>query len=473
MTTPEPMSSESSDLWGNQEPRFRSVPPAKASLGDKAVEFAAAAGLYLDPWQQDVLRGSMGVGSGGKWAARNVGLLVPRQNGKGSVLEARELFGMFVLNEQTIIHSAHRFDTSQDHFARMRNLIEGNPDLERHVQSTYTANGKESIVLRNGNRLKFKARTLSGSGRGYGSDLLVLDEALVLPEQALSAMSPTQIARPNPQTWFTSSSGYPDSAVLWRMVKRGRSKAKRMAYFEWGCETGADPADPENWAQSNPGLGYRLPMSELEDEFGKLTPEDFAREHLGIWDDQAAGGAFPPEAWDSALDPAADLSGTPTFGVEVAEDRSWACIAAAGADSEGRTVVDAAEYRLGTAWIGPRAAEIARKHRRPRFVVRPGSPGGSLIADLMDRGLVVTQARGQDYSAACGLLYDAVLEGDVRHYGQSQLDVSVAGARRKPSSDAWVWDPRRSGLDISPLVAVTLAMWGSQRKVRPGRFVSF
>jgi hypothetical protein len=27
------------------------------------------------------------------------------------------------------------------------------------------------------------------------------------------------------------------------------------------------------------------------------------------------------------------------------------------------------------------------------------------------------------------------------------------------SADAWVWDRRKSGLDISPLVAVTLAAW--------------
>jgi hypothetical protein len=185
-----------SALLGNQTPRFSSVPPYSVSLGDDAVAFAAKAGLFLDPWQQMVLRESMGMAPGGKWSAPQVGLLVPRQNGKGSVLEALELFHLFVLNTKLIIHSAHKFDTSQEHFLRMRTLIEGNPDLARHVAATPTANGKEAIILRNGNRLKFKARTISGAGRGFSSDLLILDEAMLLPEQALDAMMPTLTARP-------------------------------------------------------------------------------------------------------------------------------------------------------------------------------------------------------------------------------------------------------------------------------------
>ena len=99
------------DLVGSQVPRVKSVPPSVMSLGQDCVEFAAQVGLFLDPWQQMVLRDSMGIKSGGKWSAPQVGLLVPRQNGKGAILEARELFGMFVLGEALIIHSAHRFDT--------------------------------------------------------------------------------------------------------------------------------------------------------------------------------------------------------------------------------------------------------------------------------------------------------------------------------------------------------------------------
>jgi hypothetical protein len=111
-------------LYGQQTPRISSVPQYSVSLGDEAIDFAAKAGLFLDPWQQMVLRESLGMVPGGKWAAPQVGLLVPRQNGKGAVLEALELFHMFALGTPLIVHSAHRFDTSQEHFLRLRTLIE-------------------------------------------------------------------------------------------------------------------------------------------------------------------------------------------------------------------------------------------------------------------------------------------------------------------------------------------------------------
>jgi len=358
-----------------------SVPKAPASLGDQAVAFAARAGLMLDPWQQLVLRGALGVKPGGKWAARNVGLLVPRQNGKGSILEALELFAMFVLSTPLIIHSAHKFDTSQEHFLRMRNLIDGNPDLATHVASVYTANGKESITLTNGCRLKFKARTVSGSGRGFSCDILVLDEAMLLPDQALAAMGPSQTARDNPQTWFTSSAGTPESTALWRLVKQGRSKAARLAYYEWGCAQGVDAADREQWAQANPGLGYRLSVDELENELMTLSEDDFAREHLGIWDDQAAAGLFAAGVWDACADPASRIDGPLMFAVDVAEDRSWACIAAAGQGPTG-IHVESVDYRPGTGWLLGRIGELNGRHGLSRFVVQPSSPAGSLIGDL-------------------------------------------------------------------------------------------
>lgn len=437
------------------------------------MSFAAEAGLFLDPWQQDVLRGSMGVLPGGKWAARSVGLLVPRQNGKGAVLEARELFGMFVLKERLIIHSAHKFDTSQDHFLRMRTLIDGNRDLARHVKSVYTANGKESIELRDGCRLKFKARTISGGGRGFSCDCLVLDEAMILPEQSVAAMLPTQGARPNPQTWFTSSSGLPDSAALWRIVKNGRQKAKRLAYFEWGSETGVDPSDPAVWRAANPGMGYRLPLDEFEMQQQQLPPEEFAREYLGVWDEQADGSPFPDGSWERC-EAVVDIAGPPSFALEVAEDRSWSCVAAAGRSSDGTMVVDAAEYRPGVDWVVGRLAELARRRRESSVVVQPTSAAGALIADLVAARVRVVQAKAVDYAQACGVFFDLVVSGGLAHLGQPHLDVNVAGAHRRPSSDAWVWDRRRSGLDISPLVAATLAVWGaSQPPARGGRFVSF
>jgi hypothetical protein len=81
------------DLLGAQQPRILHVPDYVSSTGDEAVELAAMAGLDLDEWQQFVLHHSLGERADGKWAAFEVGIEVPRQNGKGGLLEARELAG--------------------------------------------------------------------------------------------------------------------------------------------------------------------------------------------------------------------------------------------------------------------------------------------------------------------------------------------------------------------------------------------
>ena len=444
-------------LVGSQVPAVRSVPASVDSLGAECVDFAAQAGLFLDPWQRSVLLDSMGVQAGGAWSAKQVGLLVPRQNGKGAVLEARELFGLFVLGESLIIHSAHKFDTSQEHFLRMRNLIDGNADLSRHVRSVLIANGKESITLNNGNRLKFKARTISGSGRGFSGDLLVLDEAMLLPEQALDAMLPTLITRRNPQTWFTSSAGTEDSAALWRIVKRGRAGADRLAYFEWGCPTGVDPEDRANWLLANPGIGHRIPIEALEDDFDQMTAEGFAREHLGVWDDVRNASAINVDVWAALAAAGEPQTRGASFGLATAPDRSWSCLAAAWHRADGIPQLSIVRYDRGTAWVEDEASRL-----RPRPLV-----------DVASRGLVrdAVEVSQQDQAKAHNALADLVAAGSVRHDDVPELNVSVRASQWRTLGDTRLLD-RKGSADISPLVAAALALHGLREHKPRGRVIN-
>jgi phage terminase large subunit-like protein len=168
------------------------------------VELAESAGLILDPWQQLVLQGALGELPSGDWAAFEVGLVVPRQNGKGSILEARELAGLFLFGERLILHSAHEVKTALESFQRLLFLIESTPDLMSRVKHVHRTNGSEGIELKDGARIKFVARS-TGSGRGFSADCVVLDEAFHLSEASMNALLPTLSARPNPQVWYTSS----------------------------------------------------------------------------------------------------------------------------------------------------------------------------------------------------------------------------------------------------------------------------
>lgn len=220
------MTSSAVALLGSQVPRVMVVPPAVSSSGPETVELAASAGLVLDPWQELVLNGALGERPDGKWAASEVGLIVPRQNGKGGILEARELGGLFLFGERMLLHSAHEFKTSLEAFRRLLALVTNTDDLRRQVKRVTTSHGEEGIELRTGQRIRFVARS-TGSGRGFTGDLNVFDEAYNLLAQSLSALLPTLSARPNPQTWYASSAPLPrvESDTLRGVCRDGRAGA--------------------------------------------------------------------------------------------------------------------------------------------------------------------------------------------------------------------------------------------------------
>ena len=139
-STPVPQSSGSL-LTGDQRPRLFSAPPSPWSEGARVRDLAARAGLHLDDWQEHVLDVGLGRRNDRMWAAFEVALIVARQNGKGSVLEALELAALFLddFGAELILHSAHEFKTAAEAFLRIRALIADNRQFESRVARIRTA----------------------------------------------------------------------------------------------------------------------------------------------------------------------------------------------------------------------------------------------------------------------------------------------------------------------------------------------
>jgi hypothetical protein len=57
------------------------------------------------------------------------------------------------------------------------------------------------------------------------------------------------------------------------------------------------------------------------------------------------------------------------------------------------------------------------------------------------------------------------MAGRLRHIDQTPLTAAVQGARKRPLLDAWAWNRKDATTDITPLVAVTLAMHGHAQTV--------
>ena len=67
---------------------------------------------------------------------------------------------------------------------------------------------------------------------------------------------------------------------------------------------------------------------------------------------------------------------------------------------------------------------------------------------------------------ACGVIDAAVKDAGMRVRRHPDLDASVMGAARQSKGDGgWTWSRRDASVDISPLVAVTLAWWAAAQAV--------
>lgn len=404
----------------------------------------------------------MGERADAQWAAFEVCLLCPRQNGKGAILEALELAGLFIFGERLIVHSAHKFDTAQEHFLRLQALIEGADDLRRQVAKILTANGKESIVLRSGARLKFVARS-RGAARGFSGDRIVFDEAFALPAEVIGSMLPALSARPNPQVWYASSAPHADSAVLHALRRRALSADPGRLYFaEWACDPGVDVQDRDAWARANPALGIRISEEFVENELATLAGlgDEFLRERLGVPSaEDGTGGVFPPGMWGALGDAKSKIVGPVRVAFDVTPDMAWTSFAAAGPTADGRWHVELVDRQPGTGWATSRGAELASRYGP--LVVDPRSPAAGLLGELVRLGVPCQQVATADVISACSMFERAVREGDLVHLGQSPLDAAVASAAVRPLGDAWVWARARSQVDVSPLLAATLALWAA------------
>ncbi len=473
------------------DPAYRWVPSHVKTLGPVVADLAALVGYVPDEDQAAALDAIFAVGPDNKAVALEAAIIAGRQNIKTSTFKMCVLGWLYVTDQRTITWSAHEFPAARDAHRELAELVTGTPSLSRRLKAVHHGAGDQSIEMRTGQRVLFKARTNTG-GRGLSGDKMVLDEAFALTDTHIGALFPTLSPREDPQLLYGSSAGLAQSAFLRSVRDRGRTGGDpRLAYIEYTDDLPGDCSEPacdhkvtrqgcrlddeRRWARANPALGRRITYDYVRAERRGMPAAEFARERLGWWDEGGTpdAGAFPAEDWDACRTSELTMTAPVTFAVEVAEDRSWTAIAVASKAADGTVQVEVGDYAEGVSWVLDRLTELTRRNRRSRVVVQRSSPAGSLAPAMRDRGIVTLDPTAADYATACGALHDLVTSAGLRHAGQPELDVAVRHAQTKPAGDAWVWNRRTPTVDISPLVAVTLAAWGASQKPRAGRFVSF
>ena len=445
---------------------------------------AELVGFELDPWQRLVIENAFGVHNG-KWASKEVAINVPRQNGKGGVLEVVELTAVFVwlpeLREKVpgpplIIHSAHEFITSQKHFDRVWSLVENTPELLKRIlrQRPIRSHGHEGFKTTDGCQIEFRSRTKS-AGRGFSSDMLVFDEAMFLPESAMGALWPTLRARPNPQVWYAGSAVdqeiHHEGLVFTRVRERARQGEKELTYFEWSLDYDHPTDVPEedfhdeaSYWKSNPAYGIRIFRDHFESEVRALDRRTVAVELFGVGDYPDPSGSedhpISPEQWAACEQPDSVLVDPVCFAIDTSPERRTS-IAAAGKTADGFWGVEVLEKLPGTHWVAAKLVDLEARHAPLRIMCDGVGPAASLIPAIEEAGVKIERVESADHAAACGRLADVVQEGQLRHRGSLDLWNAIRGAKTRPLGDRWAWSRKSSHVDISPLVAATLALYAA------------
>jgi hypothetical protein len=223
--------------------------------------------------------------------------------------------------------------------------------------------------------------------------------------------------------------------------------------------------DPAEWAAVNFAMGRgRITEEHMAWERRAMSDRGFKVELLGVGDppptDLSEDVLIGDEEWAEALDPDARLVDPVCIAFDISPERH-SSVVAAGKDDRGNWMVEVAHARAGTGWLADRLVGLYERHEVAEVVCDGFGPAAALAKRAGEAGLEVRRLDSGDYGKACGFFVDCVGERTLRHLGQPELDAAVRGAKARPLVDRWAWSRTKSTINISPLVAATLALWSA------------
>lgn len=461
------------------------IPPRAGSHADEAIDLMALAGRELDEEQRVTVDAMLSYGEDRRWSAFETVRIEPRQNGKtGGELLTVVMYDLFLGPPDRIVWTAHLLKTAMDAFNDLVQLIDGCPTLSKRVRDVITGKGNEAIVLHNGGRLEFMARS-EGGGRGLGGKRIVFDEALFLSAEAMGALIPTLAARSvtgDPQINYASSAAILRSDHLRTLRDRGRKgDDPSLVYVEhcapgsWdepGCEDGPDCThlpgtsgcaldDERLWKLANHALGKRISYTYVRRERRAMpTPEQFGVERLGWHVEPAGVDQVSMQAWADCADADSAPTSRPVFMLDVSPGSRSAAILAAMYRPDGLPHLEVVAHARGVDWVPGRAAEL-KAHRPLDWWIDPAGPAGALLPALRDVGIEPQQMTARDLGQACAAMAALIDQRALRHLNDPVLTKALASAGRRDIGDGlWAFSRRKSEVDICPAVGAAGALYG-------------
>ena len=422
-------------------------------------------GWRFDRWQDGAGRLIMSKRKDGQYAADTIVVSIPRQVGK-TFLVACIVYALCLRQSGlTVIWTAHRKTTAAETFETFAAMAK-RPTVAAHVRQVFNGKGDEKVIFKNGSRILFGARE-SGFGRGFSNvDVLVFDEAQIMRESTLEDMAAAQNVADNPLMFMMGTPPRPsDQGEAFTLLRQEAidGESDGTLYVELSADRDGDLMDRDQWRKANPSFPRRTSERALLRLRKKLKSDDsWRREALGIWDEFSVHRrVVSVPVWSDLSDVGPEDGVRPdALAVDASHDRRFSVSACWRDDHGGH----AEEVWAGSDEDEVFAWMVDRASRRMPIVVDHYSPAASLVPRLKAAGRTVVVTSGADMAKACGLWFGEVSASRLTHGDQESVNAALDGARKRGigAAGGWGWDRRDETVNIAPLVAHTLARFGSE-----------
>lgn len=468
--------SQTSSRRSEALPRWATLRTDRLTFGGEIAAVSRELGKPLMPWQRLV------ADVGGEYdlvdgrvvpAYREVIATVMRQSGKSTLNFAWTAHRsvMWPRLPQRSIYSAQ-----DGKAARKKLFLDAAPMWERSatigklIERVYRGVGPfEGVNWRTGSTVHLID---SSESAGHGLTeigLVVVDESFAdVDDRREQATAPAMATQRDAQTLNTSTAGTDASTFLRRKIIAGRAAADAgstsgLAYFEWSIPDDADIDDLETWWEFMPALGWTIDESVVAYNRSQMADNEFRRSFGNQWT-SVDNRMIPLPVWLQVVDRAVAPQGSLTLAVEVHPDRSSACIVAFG----GR-VGELVELRDGVSWLVPRVVELARMWGAS-VRLDGGGPAGVLVPELEQvPGLSLEVFGARDVARACAGFFDGLVARRFKIRQHDALDAAAAAVVRRGGSEMWSWARRGGDVDVTPIMALSLAAAGVAAEFYPVR----
>lgn len=423
---------------GNQVPTSYVIPESVGNDCFDAIDLLQNAGLTLMDWQAVLLQSWMGYGANGKWVAKSCGNQTPRQNGKTLTIQGRAAVEMLVYGG-TVLYTSQLQKTSTETFNEFRKLFE-NRKLRKYVAQNgiKTALGREEIILKNGARVKFLARTRNGGDGQHGS-LLIFDEAQALDhssqESFLFAISACRTERGSQVIYNGTCPKDGDYGLVYEKIRKDAldGKSKATAWTEWSAGYGGavpDVKDRDLWERVNPSFGVLIMPDTIEAECESAEPEKFAHQRLGWYSSKTKGvSLIPSELWAMLEDEHPDAYEKLAAGIRVSQDGVLVTVSFAMKLTDDKAHVEFIQqspFTKGLAWV---VDLITRHADELAMICIDGKSGADELARrLMGAGIAKQAIKCVGTSGAvdsASMLVNMVNDKLLTHLQDGALDESA------------------------------------------------